>query len=596
MTVNGTVTPSVSIGASPGSSICAGTNVTFTATPTNGGTTPSYQWKVNGSNVGSNSATYSNSTLSNSDVVTCEMTSNATCASPTTATSSGITMTVTPTVTPSVSISSGSGTTICTGQSVTFTATPTNGGTTPSYQWKVNGSNVGTNSNTYTTSTLTNGQTVTCVMTSNATCASPTTATSSGITMTVTSTVTPSVSISSTDTTICTGQSVTFTPTPTNGGTSPTYQWKVNGSNVATGSTYTTSSLTNGQTVTCEMTSNSPCASPTTATSNSITMVVTPTITPSVSISSTDTTICSGTSVTFTAVPTNGGTTPSYQWKVNGSNVGTNSNTYTSSSLSNGQTVTCVMTSNDPCASPTTATSSGITMVVTPSVTPSVSISSGSGTTICSGTSVTFTAIATNGGAGPSYQWKINGSNVGTNSTSFITCTLSNGDAVTCEMTSNATCASPTTATSNTVNMTVNPTVTPSVSISSGSGTSICTGQSVTFTAVPTNGGTTPSYQWKVNGSNVGTNSSTYTTSSLTNGQTVTCEMTSNATCATPTTATSSGITMTVSSTVTPSVSISSGSGTSICTGASVTFTAVPTNGGTSPSYQWKVNGRMLVQ
>ncbi|MFM7234505.1 MAG: GEVED domain-containing protein, partial [Flavobacteriales bacterium] len=67
-----------------------------------------------------------------------------------------------------------------------FTATPTNGGTTPSYQWKVDGTNVGTNSATYTTTTLTNGAVVTCVMTSNATCAVPASATSNSITMSIT--------------------------------------------------------------------------------------------------------------------------------------------------------------------------------------------------------------------------------------------------------------------------------------------------------------------------------------------------------------------------------------------------------------------------
>ena len=87
------VVPSVSIAASS-SSICSGTSVTFTATPTNGGSGPSYQWKLNGSNVGTNSATYSNSGLANGDIVSCVMTSNASCASPTTATSNSISMTV----------------------------------------------------------------------------------------------------------------------------------------------------------------------------------------------------------------------------------------------------------------------------------------------------------------------------------------------------------------------------------------------------------------------------------------------------------------------------------------------------------------------
>lgn len=49
------VTPSVTIAANPSNSSTIGTAVTFTATPTYVGTTPAYQWKKNGDNVGTNS-------------------------------------------------------------------------------------------------------------------------------------------------------------------------------------------------------------------------------------------------------------------------------------------------------------------------------------------------------------------------------------------------------------------------------------------------------------------------------------------------------------------------------------------------------------
>src|SRR5688572_5937632 len=512
MTVTAAVAPSVSVAANPNGAICAGTNVTFTATPTRSEERRAYQWKLNGNNVGTNSNTYSNNALVNGDVITVVMTSSLGCASPTTATSSGITMTVTAAVAPSVSVAANPNGAICAGTNVTFTATPTRSEERRAYQWKLNGNNVGTNSNTYSNNALVNGDVVTVVMTSSLGCASRTTATSTGITMTVTAAVAPSVSVAANPNgAICAGTNVTFTATPTNGGAIPAYQWKLNGNNVGTNSnTYSNNTLVNGDVVTVVMTSSLGCASPTTATSTGNTMIVTAAVAPSVSVAANPNgAICAGTNVTFTATPTNGGATPAYQWKLNGNNVGTNSNTYSSNALANGDVITIVMTSSLGCASPTTATSNAITMVITASVTPSVTINATPGNTICTGSNVTFTATPTNGGATPVYQWKLNGNNVGTNSNTYSSNALANGDVVTVVMTSSLGCASPTTATSNGITMTVTAAVAPSVSIAANPGNTICTGTNVTFTATPTNGGATPVYQWKLNGNNVGTNSNT---------------------------------------------------------------------------------------
>lgn len=169
--------------------------------------------------------------------------------------------------------------------------------------------------------------------------------------------------------------------------------------------------------------------------------------------SDSDNSICTGASVTFTATPTNGGTSPNYQWQVNGANVGTNSNTYTTSTLTTGQTVSCIMTSNMPGATNNPATSNTITTTVNPYVTPALTIAGP--TSICAGSNAVFTATPTNGGASPSYQWKVNGTNVGSSAASYSTTSLTNGANVTCVMTSNAACPSPATATSNTVTVTV---------------------------------------------------------------------------------------------------------------------------------------------
>jgi hypothetical protein len=208
------VDPDVNIVAST-TSICNGTSVTFTATPTNGGSNPSYQWQVNGVDKGTDSDKFTTTTLNDGDVVTVILTSDLACASTPTATSNPITITST-SVDPAVKHS-------CFDYydmqraSVTFTATPTNGGTNPSYQWQVNGVDKGTDSDKFTTTTLNDGDVVTVILTSDLACASTPTATSNPITIS-SSSVDPDVNIVASTTSICNGTSVTFTATPTNGG------------------------------------------------------------------------------------------------------------------------------------------------------------------------------------------------------------------------------------------------------------------------------------------------------------------------------------------------------------------------------------------
>ena len=110
------VAPAVSAAITTGSNpACSGSSVAFTATPTNGGTTPTYQWTRNGTNIsGATSVTYTGTAgtaFVNGDLIRVVMTSNAACTTTPTATSSAITMTV---ATPPTTATVGSTQTICT--------------------------------------------------------------------------------------------------------------------------------------------------------------------------------------------------------------------------------------------------------------------------------------------------------------------------------------------------------------------------------------------------------------------------------------------------------------------------------------------------
>jgi Secretion system C-terminal sorting domain len=253
--------------------------------------------------------------------------------------------------------------------------------------------------------------------------------------------------------------------------------------------------------------------------------VVVPTV--SLAISTPDT-ICAGTSSTFTATGTNGGSSPVFLWKVNGTVEGTDSNAY-AYVPSDGQVVSISYISSAACAIPDTVTAS-ITMSVYPNGTPTISITSAPGDTLCVGTGVTLSSATTFGGTAPTFTWVKNTMAVDSGATySFIP---ADGDAVYCVMTSNYRCRLSNTAYSLPITYSVQSPVAPIVSITGMPSFYVAPGHPDTLVATVVDGGSDPSFQWYYNGSPVpGATSSVFRRTSYNNGDSVSCVVTSSDAC-----------------------------------------------------------------
>ena len=394
---------------------------------------------------------------------------------------------VTTSVTPSVSISSDVGSTICSGDEVIFTATPTNGGGSPSYQWQVNGGNVGTDSDTYTTTGLANGDDVTVILTSSNACASPTTATSNTITMTVNDIPAQPGAITGV-TNVCDGDTETYSISTVSGATG--YTWTAPTGATITSGQGTTSidvDFSGASSGNITITADNSCGS---SSAESLSITVNTVANNAGAITGNSTVCENATGESYSINPVANAT--SYNWTVP---VGA---TITSGASTNSITVDFGTSSGSISVTPTNSCGSGgssnMSITITSSVTPSVSINSNVGSTICSGNEVIFTATPTNGGGSPSYQWQVNGGNVGTDSDTYTTTGLANGDDVTVILTSSNACASPTTATSNTITMTVNDIPAQPGAITGV--TNVCDGDTEAYSISAVSGA--DSYSWTV--------------------------------------------------------------------------------------------------
>ena len=559
--------------------ICAGTVVTFTATPTNPGTTPYYQWKINGINMGMNSTTYSYPPL-NGDVVKCILTNfTDVCALNNPAISNSIVMIVSPNMPAAISISASSNPS-CQGDCVTYTASTTNGGTNPQFQWLVNGhsaslcASCGSVANGLVSCFPFNGNAQDVMNLSN-------TGISYGATLTTDRFGLANSAYSFNGINNYIKASSSFLPTAERtislwfkansldtypvliayGGNGSCGTTWFQGMNHGGGANYMLESH-------CEMnffqwqylappigqwyhwaltTDNSGCK-----------MYVNGVLVAS-NTNYVSNTFVANRDLSFGACVNSNGIAPFTDSQVGYFNgklddisiynraltnveiqkIYQNNDSVFTYSPNDEDTITCMVISSINCPSNNLASSNKIIATVNPVLPLSITITA-SANPFCLGSPITFTGAPVNGSPTATFQWMVNGVAFGTNNSTY-TYNPANGDQVTCILSSTAQCITGNPSTSNTITMIQNNNLPAGVTITA-SANPFCPGSSVTFTALPSNGGTAPTYQWKVNGVNAGTNS-TYTYNPMTNDS-VRCIIHSNLSCVTGNPASSAEIIM----------------------------------------------------
>ena len=545
--------------------VTAGQSATFSVTAT--GTSPSYQWKKNGTDIpGATASTYTTpaTVIGDNAAVFTVVVSNS--AGGVTSTSATLTVT-SAAVAPAIS-SQPAAQTVNAGQTATFSVTAT--GTSPNYQWRKNGINIpGATASSYTTPATDDGDSGAAftVVVSN----SAGGVTSSSATLTV-YLVAPAITTQPAAQTVSEGQSATFSVTAS--GTSLNYQWRKNGTNIpgATSSSYTTpaTALADNASAFTVLVSNSAGA----VTSSSATLTVTlaaPTITTQPAAQ----TVTAGQTATFSVTATS--TSLSYQWRKNGTDIsGATSSSYTTSATAIGDSgaVFTVVVSN----SAGTVTSSSATLTVNPVVAPAITTQP-TAQTVTEGQTATFSVTAS--GTSPNYQWKKNGTDIsGATSSSYTTPATSSSDNASAFTVLVSNSAGTVTSSIATLTVVVAPTITTQPVAQT-----VTAGQTATFSVTAT--GTAPlSYQWKKNGTNIsGATASSYTTpvTAIGDSGAVFSVVVSNS----AGTVTSSSATLTVNLAA-PTITTQPAAQT-VTVGQTATFSVTATS--TSLSYQWKKNG-----
>ena len=547
-TTSVTINPVPTAGAITGASkVCIGSLITLV--PNAGGTGPfTYSWSSsitgvatvdNAGNVTGKGAGSTNITYTVTDANSC-----------TSVKSSNFQVTVTQPIANAITQASNLSS-VCMNSTLQLTSNATAVTGSPIYAWSSSNTAVATVDNTGLVTGVAAGTTnITYTVTDGNGCVS---AISPNYAATVvqipTGNITSTSATSPTTATICAGGSITFTAPAGY----PSYLFKVGGTTVQTGvsSTYSSTILTNGASVTVDVSNSLNCGT----TFGPIVITVNPLPTPTLGVDKS--TACFDDNVTFTA---GGGTNYTFKVGVNPVQSG-GSNKYITNTLAVGNnSVTVDVTDGNSC----TATSTAVAVLVNPVSTGTLSPTPAS---MCVGETKTF--IATTGFN--NYVFNVGATSVqgpGASNTFDYTPGASGGNIITVNAKNSYGCA--TTFNAAVVNVNALPTGTLATTESSGgvNDNTICAGAPVTFTVTPTAGNT---YSFYLNGTGAALQTGTsnkYVSTTLANANSITVVVSNPSSCQLTLTS------PTIAVIQPPVGSLNVSPTNTICAGDNVTFTA----------------------
>jgi len=460
-----------------------------------------FQWRRGGTNIGTNSNSYVIQSTDAGSAITVTVTRANHSSS---VTSAPTTTVIRPPLTGSVSIT---GTTTV-GQTLTANIGSLGGNGNISYQWKRGETNIGTNSSTYTLVQADSGSAITVTVTradnSGSISSSPTAAIANAA-------LTGTVTIN--NTTPAVGQTLTATYSSGNGSGTATWTWYRGGTEISgtNSRTYTVVAGDLGSTLRARVSYSNQTGFIESSSTAAVLAAPPPPLTGSVSITGTTTV---GQTLTANTGSLGGSGAISYQWRRDGADItGANSSTYNLVQADSGSRITVTVTRADNSGS---VTSSQTAVIANAALTGSVSINN---TTPVVGDVLTATYTPGNGSGTPTWTWLRGSTPIGANSNTYTVVAGDVGSQLRVRVSYSNQSSNVESAQTAAV---VLPPLTGSVSIT---GTTTV-GQTLTANTGSLEGSGAISYQWRRSGTNIGTNSNTYTLVQADSGSTITVTVT----------------------------------------------------------------------